>query len=495
MPQHVDKLDVSIRNFDGPELIAQGFELTAAVNAIPSILVNVLPAPSKSGRTTASAPTFKDLTENFNIMSGLAAKSDSTADISISISSTDDFCGSQRLDLKGWVLTDVGLSSVTTYSAPTMTAMFRHPIVRLSKSGEIYEIPLATGTDAMMRGASGDDIVSLMDSVYRIFADQVKYYGIDSGQESRKYADTVRSFRKALSDPKNLPGTYLECDVPLFMEKIAGASGRKMLVDSLARMIKPFFGNSSTWTIILQAICSRCLMQLVPTYDLPKLRLEPLSPWQSAAYEIPETSIEAIDLPCMDPDPICGVAVQRSNVRGPAVQHRDTAKNRDANASDKYFHAFYFPPGVDPSSPQGRIEEIGPNWVISSMTRLDPPKSPKQHMSMSTASNKISDAVKRRMEDAYSKAIFECLYRRGCASSVVTSLLFDGSGGKRLYPGRTLAVYETSNHDYLFRGYVSKITCRGSVDGSCTTQVEMINSRPAAPGSVLVEEGTENGCF
>ena len=148
MAQHIDKVEVEVYGL-GANIQVQQFDLAVAVNDIPRLTLEVLPVESRRGQTEASAPTFSEITDLYHRLFSKSLDLQQKASVTIRIDSKESSCEKQSIQLKDWILTDVGLSSVTTYSAPSLVLILQHPIVNLSRTGAVYETPMNNINSAM----------------------------------------------------------------------------------------------------------------------------------------------------------------------------------------------------------------------------------------------------------------------------------------------------------------------------------------------------------
>jgi hypothetical protein len=133
MSNHVDKVKVTVEGFFR-DLAVQSFELVVAVNTIPQITLNVLPIEKpKKGEgqyITASAPSIQDITELYSILLSKAVMLDETATITIKHETpydSEDLLEEEKyqyVELKDWIMSDVGLSTVSSTSAPVLAVTF-----------------------------------------------------------------------------------------------------------------------------------------------------------------------------------------------------------------------------------------------------------------------------------------------------------------------------------------------------------------------------------
>ena len=338
MAQHIDKIEVEVSGLDAG-IQVQRFDLAVAVNDIPRLTLEILPVKSRKGQTEASAPTFSEITDLYHKLFSKSLDLRQKASVTIRIDSKDKGCKKQSIQLKNWILTDVGLSSVTTYSAPSLIIILQHPIVNLSRTGAVYETPMNNINSAYEK-LSGRSMISLMDDLYKRTSSKIfPFYPLPESVSSTK----AKAFREALGKPENLPGTYLDAKGGLFLEKQADEAVTLLKV-ALARIMQPYRGSVSTWYTVISKICPYCLMHVRPTYDQEKLSLEPLQPWYGAnAHKIDENLIESIDLVARDPDPVCGTSFARVYPGEPTFSTATLSwRLVDQNGTDTKFSSYAF---------------------------------------------------------------------------------------------------------------------------------------------------------
>lgn len=504
MSLHVDTLEVKVTG-SGLKLNVQSFLLNVAVNAIPEITLECLPVESSPGKIEVSKPTISDLRKLYSELLPKALESKTTASIEIKVSSQDktSICGQQTVKLEDWVLSDVGLTSVTTTSAPSLRVVFKHPAVRLTRSGEVYEVPYTSPDyDKWLSSITGKTIVKFLDNLYTELTNdkKVKFYPIGKNLfgGSDDFENKVRAFRTSLKDI--LPSTYLDCSCPIFLQPIVSPY-ENLRSNAIANLGLPGPGSISLWYIILTKICSQCLMHIRPTYDNKKLTVEPLQPWYSSgAHEISENLIETIELPGNDPDPICGTAVSRELFTGfLAYDSGQKAVRYSGSASYACKHSFFIPEKVQPSATGrwGRIMTIAPNYIISGIASKsdsnDKPQGGGGKTTIQDSQSKGDNNWYVKAEDLYAKAMFECLYRKNCTASISTTLIFKDASGKMLYPGEIAKIKADGND--LFMGYIYRLIVSGSSSGGIQSRMDFSYVRDPNDKELLVPEGTINECY
>lgn len=525
MVNHVDTMNAFLdTQEDGfpKQLHIQSFELHLGVNAIPAVLLNVLPIdPPAGGDThiTASAPNIKDITKLYNELVGYAASLNYTATITLELirgaEDTQDKVQEQlqeldqKVTLKHWILTDVGLSAVHATGAPYLTVTFCHPAVLLDKTGMIYEeLANPRRLPKEFWNASGKDLIAFMDDMYEKFAggSELVFYQLANemqGGMADKYIGKVESFRT--EDLKmHRPGKYIKDNSgDLFMAYL-----KPDLLDHIKQaagpLVCPAAFCQTTWHRLITDICPYFLTSVIPTYDKDELLLEPNSPWQASVYTVNTPLVSSVDMPPLDPCPIVGTAI---NKQAWAVRHatnRATDTNADKKSEDVATgtFSFYFPEKVIEKGIKGQILNIGEAKLVANLMlfdqyqnvvrRGDAPKG----KDLETAGNGIPDMDQVDMDTAYAEAMFLMNYRKNCKSSVALVPIFKDAGGKMIYPGRVITIYDTVTESELLYGYIVKMVVKGAKDGGCATMLELSHVRPTGKDrEIYVEEGTENPCY
>lgn len=515
MSNHIDTLTIEVKGFD-PKLYAQSFELNVAVNSIPSISLNVLPAePPRSGSgkyVTATAPTIREITDLYSRLLEKSLKLDATATIKISMethqggdSAARFMEENQEVELKDWILTDAGLSTVSAVDAPVLTAVFCHPVVKLDRTGMIYEeVKNKKQLTAKFKTLGGGDPISYMDSLYRMYASggSVKFYDIapkNFGGPREDYKKKVMAFRTKVL-PKHLPGDYIECNTGgFFLANVASAYLGNIKI-ATGYTVRPYAFCDSTWSRLVRSLCPSFLTHIIPTYDKPKLLMEPFSPWQERTRNIDVRTAIALDVVSADPAPIIGTAITKDTG---STQHvtSGNVRSQTGRGSDEYgyMHAFYFPDRAMPDDVVGDILNLGESRIVSYIVDIDRSSNATvsgnaaKGQNLQNAGNSVTDEKRQSMDEAYVKAMFLINYRKNCKASVTTIPLFKDASGNMLYPGRVASVYDGSGQ--LFYGYVTRMATKGTAEGGGSTYIEMSHARPSQDGSTFVDEGTENPCY
>jgi hypothetical protein len=483
MDTHVDKFKVTVEGFE-PHLSVQSFELDLAINKIPVIQLNVLPIervePGSGHYITASAPKIQDLTGLYSRLLRMTLSQDAKATIKIDIETfgekgnTDE--QSQSVTLKDWILTDVGLSTVTAISAPVLTVVFSHPAVMLDKTGFVYErISNSMLMSKIYKETGGSDLIEYMDALYPKFADgeEIVYCEIashgDGGPED-EYRQKVQEIRGKLSE--HTPGKYIEGNMGgmLFLENVD-----EELTDNIKEAIGPIVAplgfSGSTWRRLVSQICPAVFTNIVPTYDRPRLLMEPISPWQECSYKVNTPVANGIDMVSIDPSPIIGVASEKDYAEVLRVVNDHVRSQAEADDED-FSYAFYFPKRALQDNANGEILGVGRNGVVADILATDRNANAEENIdapigeNLQDAGNGIQDERTMTIDEAYVQAMFQLHYRKNCAASVTTIPILKDEGAKMIYPGRVMTVFDKTSGAKLFYGFITTMIVRGSTEAA-----------------------------
>lgn len=512
MSNHVDTVNVTVRGF-GTELYVQSFELVVAVNTIPQINLNVLPIKSPkqgSGKyISASAPKIKDITALQKELIPHTLKLDRKATIEIEVVSKSDSEDekNQKVTLRDWIFTDVGLSSIYGAGpAPVLTVTFCHPAVFLAYTGTIYEeIKNPLRLPEVFKGISGSDAISYTDNLYQVVAggSSIEFYDIASknfGGPTERYKSRVEQFRKDL--PKHPPGKYIEGNTggKLFLENVSSMlTGNIKIATGNCVMPRPF--GSSTWNRLISTICADYLATIAPIYDKDRLKLEPFSPWQSSIYNINLPVVEAVEAQIKDPFPILGAAARKEELVTYHVINDHVRDNKDKTRNVEVFtSAFFFPKKALDEDTIGTILSLRESTVVANILSADRfANATIGHNgivggNLQDAGNGVLDRLQEDCDEAYTKAMYYIRYRAECKGVITTIPIFKDSGGNTIYPGRVLCL--NSSDGELIYGYLTRLTVSGTTEGGAHSRFELSHIRPCdASNGLYVEEGTENPCY
>lgn len=502
MASHVDTVTASVEGIPGADLSVQTLDLNLGINAIPSITLGILPVESKRGTgpkfTSVSTAKIQEVTELYSRLSDMASTLKTKATIKAEVK-LDCTKHPQKLELKDWILVDVGLSSVTPSTAPVLTVTFQHPIVMLARTGFIYE-SLESEPDEELKMVKGNNVIEVMDDVYsKVAGETFKYREIASAAEEGlddQYKKKITQFRSKLAEEK--PGKYIKSNVNgLFLQKVNDSLTSAMRFVTASLLMPMAFDRMSTWRRLKDIVFDEMQMMLVPTYDKEKLELEPHNPWQTDSYMITSPCMLSVDMPPMDRFPLIGVAMDKRVFNGGGNVHGGAA--RSSNGTRSITQAFHVPDPALDSDMVGDILPCGDSPYILSILDADIGSDQNSHgrqakQNPQDMTNGVKPEDHAKMTLACAKGIFQSSYRAGCTAALTTIPMFTDYYGKTIYPGRVVNVQDEESGVTLFYGLITTMQVHLSANGGGAVYYGIAYSRPYS-GSPLIPEGTENPCY
>lgn len=512
---HVEHVNIKIEGLD-EEVYPISFDLSIQLNTIPTLMIELLPVGEIERKKAvgnivkASAPTYDDMTRLYSKLLTKAETQVTKLTVTITtkpglsgISGGSYFCDAQKMKFKDWVLTDVGLSDVTSYTCPKLTIVLCHPAEVLDRTGYIYEtLDSVTVLNKKLKEISGSTLIGIMDSVYRLIqGESLKFKDfipVQYGGPTDSVKPIIKNFRKR-GLGLGIPSGYLDDrSQGLFMEREFGSDLRKRLVAALANIVAPYPFCDSTFRRLVARILPSLGLVIVPTYDMPRLEVRPFAPWMDASEEIKNGRVVSMSMSPTDPDPLIGTAMCTDSHDIDVVVGEATRTGKDERSMNV---RFYVPDKVKNNTrlimgeSGGIIEDVGDSEIITCMTSVDlgTPKTygkSVQDTENAVASEKLIEARKK-----YLKETFIENYRRNCIGTITTVLTFTDAFGNTLYPGRVLTVVEEeAPRRELLYGYVTSIESSGSTDGNCTTTIQMTHVRPPKDqqAQLLVDQPSSN---
>ena len=483
---------------DGIKLGVHEASVMLGVDSIPSVVLSCapsegdMPAPLKP---KVFKPTILDFSKLYRKLSMAAEGLDRTGDVYISVKYSDGT--SDTLDLKGWILSVVGMSGISATSAPYLTVTLSHPICRLTKVGAIYEEAKTNVNETLNWAVKMDEnLLHIMDSVYRCVREgvEIRYWEVEGLPES---------FRKSLGDGIYDPGRYLEFKTDdkeqgIFLGGAECAEDmRNRLSQAIGRMVLPKNGGGSTWDVLVGASGSMLLtitQDQDTNYTGNKLVLEPRKPWKKASLTLDQEHCAATEIPGMDPFKMSGVMARKL---GPYTDQISLMVMRDGNANEQNpVTSEAYIPMSDPGPSRGRMMVTSAPMVLEAAFRRDAPHG-------NTIATANIDAEKTRI-DFYNKAIKQyckAVYEVSALSMVKARasmvLAFRDIYGNLILPGNT-CVFKSGDYA-IYYGYAQEVVHHWSTDGGCATTITMAYVRPEEDFKIgdktVIAAGSPNAAY
>lgn len=491
----------------GYDLAVQGFNLSLAVNSIPSIELQC--APSKGDGSTPLKPNVKrpsisDFSDLYRILSGAAESLKEPGQVDITV--IDDLGNKDEISLKGWILSGVGLSSVSASEAPYLSVVLQHPICKLTKVGSIYETPKSSVDDKINKATAGaGDFLEVVKAVYKcVREDIIKFW--PPPEESKGYPTL---FRKQLGAGEFDPNKYLvfKGENGIFLGGKGDPKGDKKtrFAQAIGRLVLPVGGGSSTWDMLVGAT-GPLLLSITQdesnNYTTDMLVIEPVQPWKKASINLYDEKCFWTELPGMDPFRITGVMCRKL---GPYNCNASLGliRNGNPNQKDPVADVMYIPNGVDVNSASGRIMKTSAPAVLDIAFRRDAAYGKaislgKVYLQKAAADNYNSVVGK------YCKALYEITAASMVNAKAQMAMWFrdKDKDGKLILPGNTckfISKGDKGEENVIYYGYARSVVHSMSTQGGCSTTVSMSYVRPTENfmigDEVAIAAGSKNAAY
>lgn len=511
---HTEHVSIKVSGLD-EEVYPIAFTLNLNVNTVPTLTIELLPTTRENGvgdKVKATTPKFDDLTR---LYSKLLTKAETqVTHVNVTIEAKPGlpvnigyFCDEQRMKFENWVLTDVGLSDVSSGVAPKLMITLSHPAEVLDRTGYIYEmLDSVTILNKELTQISGANIIQVMDKVYELIrGGKLKFKDFPKpmyGGPTDDMKQPIKNYRQIGLSIGRPSGFLDDRSGGIFLQTELGVEDlRDRLNTALASIVTPYPFCDSTFRRLIAKILPSLGLVIVPTYDKPRLEVRPFAPWVDASEVLGNGRITSMTMSPKDPDPLIGTAMC-VNAHDIDVVTGDATR---VSKNERNMNVMYYIPDRAKNNirflmgeSSGIIEDVGDSEIITTMLSVDLGSKKStgagsknlQDTENVVESSKLINARKKYLEETFLEN-----YRRGCTSTIDAVLTFKDIAGETLYPGRVLTVKE-EGPDYreLIYGYVTEIVSQGSTDGNCTTTIQMTHVRPSKDqqAELLVEQPTPN---
>jgi hypothetical protein len=494
---HRDFIEVSISGL-GFEAYPNSFELNLALNAIPTLSVEILPLKNKTQEKNASKVDVQEIVSLYRELQTKAKSKETKVTVNItSVMSEDPTCLRHFININNWILTDVGLSQISPTSAPNLVVTLAHPAEVLDRTGYIYEfIDNATQLNKELNSIGGSSLVSLMDAAYNLVKSQLKlkdlpdtkYDGPDDEMKS-----PIQQFRtQGIS--QGMPSKYLkDMSKKLFMQDRFGGLTNQLKA-AIARLVIPTPFCASTLNRLVSNILPSLGLVMRPTYTEDMLEISPYAPWKQAELELCMDRVTSLTMPPMDNYPILGTGMCCSSHDLEHVTGEQTRMSKDERSMNQLFYVPSKAKQLIGKATGGFIENVGDSAVITYMRSSDLGSNENADESLQEAENKIMAQQLLDPRKTYLKETFRELYMRQSITTVTTVFSVMDSGVSEIVPGKVMTIKDGENDSELMCGYVTEVTIRGSTSGDCTTEIHMSHSRAplGQKSELLVDWPVEN---
>lgn len=482
------KLDATVA---GERVGVQEATVVLGVNAIPMIRLVCVPTRGKLTPLDpdVSTPDIRDFVSLYN---DLQKKAEGLSDTNSSASITVQYEDSKsEMKVNGWVLAEVGLSSIGSISAPNLIAVIKHPICKLTKAGSIYQTPksdISIDWNSILEGA--DDLLKITAKTYDFVANNDDYFWPTNS--------LAESYRTRLKDAEAKPDKYLAFNGSqgIFLGNVAGEM-KDRIAEGIGRFVLPEEGGSSTWDMLIAA-SGMLLLSITQdekhNFMTDQLVLEPTRPWKSPSVTLDDTMCSSLEAPCVDPFRISGVMCRKM---GPYNQWPDLGLYNNGNPHEKEprSEAFYAP--VEAKDADGRVMKVQVPAILESAYRRDAPFGGDSipDLGVEGIDQLIGDYDNALM--AYCKAVYEIAATQLVFAKAHMVLDFSDWDDNLILPGNT-CVFKVSGEP-LFHGYIQNVVHHASIKGGCETMVSMSHVREGGSyeinGEVAIAEDSPNAAY
>ena len=486
---------VSIQaNVDGKVLAVQGATLTLGVNAIPRIELQCAPSNDDTYvplQPTVKKPTISDFADMYRELSGKAEGLKKTGNVSIMLE--DNLGKSDSISLNEWILSGVGLSSVSATAAPYLSVILQHPICKLTKVGSIYETQKSTIDEKLNEATkSANDFLEVITAVYKCMREGVDFWPAPN--------DLPKKYRTELGVGDYDPNEYLKFKGKngIFLGK-AVKGGKERLAQAMGRLALPGSGGSSTWDMLVSA-SGTLLLSITQdsscNYTKKQLVLEPTQPWKTSSLTLRDEDCFWTEIPGMDPFKIAGVMARKLGPYSDAVG-LGLIRNGNPNQKDPVEEVMYVPvPAKDIKTADGRIMKTSAPAVLDSAFRRDAPYGSGISLGSADLDNAREDGFNTAIEK-YCKAVYEITAASMIQARAQMALWFTDADGNLLLPGNTCKFM--SNNNEIYYGYVRQVVHHMSTGGGCATTLAMSYVRPKADFEIAeqtaIAAGSPNAAY
>ena len=479
----------------GRKLDVCGANLVLGVNEIPRIELMVPPTSSSGGaplKPNVSKPTLGDFKKLYEDLAQKAEDQSEvgSVDITIMTYSTSGGNKTESVSIKNWVLSGVGLSSISATSAPHLSVILHHPAFWLTKVGSIYETPKSDAEKIVAEAASrgGKKFLDIVNSVYDAVKNQVKYF------ESPENMPEV--YKNLLGTSEYNPSKYFRDDTPApFLDLPLGQEVTERLAAAIGRMVCPMGDGSSTWDMIVNSAGSLLLSVVQDeqnNFTMEKgLVIEPTKPWKTKSIiTLSEDKCFWTEIPGMDMFKLAGVMARKLRIF--ANRLTTWANPVGARPEDEagMCDVLYCP--VQPKRADGRIMKTSAPAVLAQAFMEDGIVGEDIVTGFADTSNTRLNGFDSAL-NLYCRAVYEIAYLSMNTAKVQMALGIKDDNGKLILPGNTCKF--VSGGSSVYHGYIRNVVHYMSTKGGCSTTVGMSYVRPGLKIDSKIPNGDINAAY
>ena len=477
----------------GKKLDVCGANVVLGINEIPRIELLVPPTEAKNStplKPNVFHPTLSEFIKLYTDLAKDAEKQSETGNVDITIFTDSTASGERpdKLNISGWILTGVGLSSVGANSAPHLSVILHHPAFWLTKVGSIYETPKSHAEQKIAEAASGGSkFLDIVKKVYDAAKSDILYF--------QSPDDMPRVYRNSLGVGEFDPSRYIMDKTPSPMLDLAMKKEvTKRLAAATGRIVCPMGDGSSTWDMIVRS--SGLLMTSVVQNEdnnftkLQGLVIEPTKPWKTeSVLTLSEDMCFWTEVPGMDMLKIVGVMARKMRI----FENRLTTWANPVGMRPKdevgMCDVLYCP--VPPTQADGRIMKTSAPFILTQAFMEDGIVGTDLVTGFADTGNQRLNGFDSALR-LYCRAVYEITYGSMNTGKAQMALGFRDANGKLLLPGNTCRF--VSRGKDIYYGYIRNVVHSLSTKGGCATTVGMSHVRPTLTVD-KVKDGNKNAAY
>ena len=418
----------------GADIPVSKFQLSLVQNGIPKLKVEVDPVHSGQGSpgdgdpSDARSAEFSQLYSRYSSLFALIdERAGAKASFSFSMIGTDG--DEQVLDLKDWILTDVGIGSFGFGSQLNVLLTIEHPAVKLNDGG-MYLIGEAadTGDDDPPAGAN------VFESVVANLTQRAAS-GVVTGQPdaTEKVMGRTRDLIEAL---------------PAVMAWSDGAPGWPAM--GLFDAYKAYavynaiasVRHMTPWEFVSRELVNHWFLTIRPTYWKDKLEIGPSNPWAPASLTISDGDIATASVPSSG-DRLSGII--NANLL-PALMGTSAALWTEGsigqfNVAQAYIEEIAGP--VIPVNTPGYVASVVEEYLSNNSSALDLYQKEFEATTSDATLTAFATEMAGPMADMMEKVCKQTFcnyYRQSVSTTLKLRLMLNAGGGAHLTPGFTCGV-------------------------------------------------------
>lgn len=498
--------------------------LQLAENTIPTLRLAIDPHVLTASTAEASSPQLAELATLNTRFANLAVAL-TKCTFNAEILKMDKL--EQLVNLKDWILTGAGLSTVAATGSMGLELELQHPICMCQYS--VLSIPfvsyLSKYTPAEL--AQSPNIVSC---IFQILSTAAKINMVGNttqsiagdcgGGQSVAPKDALAFLKKQMAAASTAMYDNLEWAAADYSSAWPLSKCLASYIDKIKYSLVSYFNMGATnnlWELLARRITADWSTSIMPVLN-GKLKMRPYSPWLKPTMKVYDEDITLIQMPGVDPDPITGVTVAD-------VQYVNSTAFFDVQPS-KYVGftqagVTYAPPALmsaPAGSFRGSIKQMElPGWLAaaqnaqagsdtsSAMFANTGTPSNTGHGAKVTAnpqasSDKSKSALWTGAAFAYAKACFYTFFRQGVQVGLKTRLMVQSAGGvvvngsRYILPCSVCSVMSSPStvvFDFYVTSVVHSFDCAA---GTAGTEIAGMYARPSG-GFKVMPDGSKNPLY